>query len=75
MKKTTLDEVAKTLDEIGTTFCNLAQRADGGTLLFFPSMKMMNNYLERWKTTSLWNRANWFCEGEEEFKVLVAKYE
>lgn len=64
------------LDEVGTTFLNLAQRADGGSLLFFPSLKMMNTYLERWKTTSLWDRANWFCEGgEDKFEVLVAKYE
>jgi len=39
-------------------------------------MKMMNTYLELWKTTSLWDRANWFCEGgEDNFNVLVAKYE
>lgn len=27
----------KTLDEVGTTFCDLAELADGGSLLFFPS--------------------------------------
>ena len=55
MKDKTLDEVGKILDEVGTTFCDLAERADGGSLLFFPSKEMMRTYLKSWQSnTTLW---------------------
>ncbi|KAI8645691.1 hypothetical protein BD408DRAFT_338253 [Parasitella parasitica] len=43
-------------DEVGETLCNITERVPYGILVFMPSYKALDIFLDRWKTTGMMDR-------------------